>query len=374
MVEQRREPVIGTDDAVGTWICVTIGAIVPIYNASQAQSRKTMKLIQKIKVSAPARLHLGFVGLLDQSASRYGAVGLAIDHPAIVLEADRDTAWKTSGLAQEKVRRYVNNLSTSLALKQAVQINVVDDIPEHVGLGSGTQLAMSVASACTLLNDTRLSPARLSGLLGRGARSGIGTAAFAQGGFLVDCNAKSDVEARAIAARVEFPARCRIVLVFDDSYQGIHDEPETIAFENLGAFTPELSSTLHSILLDQVLPSLQQRDITHFGRGISSIQKKVGDFFSAVQGGRFLSPQVAEILDYAERNNAVGIGQSSWGPTGFIIVENETVAFNMKSQIQKRITGTDVRLQVCKPRNTGATIDIVDCDVEPQAALSSEAS
>lgn len=353
---------------------MSIGALVPLYNASQAGSRTTIELKQKLKISAPARLHLGFVGLLNQSVSRYGAVGLAIDRPTIVVEAGQNTTWKTSGLAQEKVGRYIKNLTTALTLKHSVHINVINSIPEHVGLGSGTQLAMSVATACTLMNDTNLLPARLSGLLGRGGRSGIGTAAFESGGFLVDCKAKSDFDARAIAKRIDFPPDWRIVLVFDDSYQGIHDEPEASAFENLGAFSPELSSTLHSILLDQVLPSLENREITDFGRGISIIQKRVGDFFSSVQGGRFMSPHVAAILDYAEQNNAAGIGQSSWGPTGFIIVDNETSAFNMKSKIQKRITGTDVRLQICKPRNTGATIDIIDSNVESPAAISSEAN
>lgn len=343
---------------------------MPIYNASQTGLRTAIDLKQRILVSAPARLHLGFVGLPDHSDSRYGAVGLAIDWPATVIEAGQDAVWKASGLAQEKASRYEMKLAAALALKQPVHVNVIDRIPEHVGLGSGTQLAMSVATACALANGRRISCARLSRLLGRGSRSGIGTAAFENGGFLVDCNAKSALEARAIAMRVEFPPDWRIILVFDDSYQGIHDEPEARAFESLGAFSPSLSSTLHNILVKRVLPSLEKLDITNFGRGISTIQKRVGDFFASVQGGRFLSQQVAEILEYAENNDAAGIGQSSWGPVGFIIVENDTSASKMKSRLQKRINDANIRLHVCKARNTGATIEVIDCEVESHSTLS----
>ena len=45
-----------------------------------------------------------------------------------------------------------------------------------------------------------------------------------------------------------------------------------------------------------ILPALVEGDIQAFARGITEVQRANGDHFSAVQGGRFRSPAVAEIL------------------------------------------------------------------------------
>ncbi len=313
--------------------------------------------MKSIKITAPARLHLGFVGLEGQSAKTHGALGLAIDQPATVLEAHHYPKWKVSGSALNKAVKYMNTVRAAFALRQPIFINSIQSIPEHIGLGSGTQLALSVATACMHLNDHDGSPEKISGLLGRGTRSGIGTAAFSKGGFLVDCQADKAQYARAISKRIEFPEEWRIILIIDETYQGIHDESEVNAFESLGGFSSELSTDLKGVLLNQVMPALEVRDITAFGSGISLIQKQVGDFFKPVQGGRFLSEKVAEILEYAERNGAAGIGQSSWGPTGFIIVDGVASALRMKSNLEKLSRESDVRFEIRAARNSGATFE-----------------
>ena len=325
--------------------------------------------MKSIKITAPARLHLGFVGLEGQSAKTHGALGLAIDQPATVLEAHHYPKWKVSGIALNKAVKYMNTVRAAFALRQPIYINSIQSIPEHIGLGSGTQLALSVATVCIQLNGHDVSPEKISGLLGRGTRSGIGTAAFSKGGFLVDCQAEKNQYARAISKRIEFPEGWRMILIIDETYQGIHDESEVNAFESLGGFSTKLSADLKGVLLNQVVPALEVRDITAFGSGISLIQKQVGDFFKPVQGGRFLSQQVAEILDYAERNGAAGIGQSSWGPTGFIIIEGTAAALRMKSNLENLSRGSDVRFEVRAPRNSGATVEVEHLDALAHHAM-----
>lgn len=340
-----------------------------IYNATQTRSRPTILSMTTIKITAPARLHLGFVGLEGQSAKTHGALGLAIDQPATVLEAHHHPKWKVSGIALNKAVKCMNTVRAALALRQPIHIKSIQSIPEHIGLGSGTQLALSVATACMQLNDHDVSPEMISGLLGRGARSGIGTAAFSKGGFLVDCQAEKTRYARAISKRIEFPDGWRIILIIDETYQGIHDQTEVNAFESLGGFSTKLSTDLKGVLLNQVVPALEDRDITAFGSGISLIQKQVGDFFKPVQGGRFLSQQVAEVLDYAERNGAAGIGQSSWGPTGFIIIDGAAAAFRMNSNLENLARGSRIRIEVCAPRNSGATIKLEHLDALAHQAM-----
>jgi predicted sugar kinase len=86
----------------------------------------------------------------------------------------------------------------------------------------------------------------------------------------------------------------------------------------------------------QALPALLDRDIVGFGQAIGALQKLVGDYFAPAQGGRFTSPAVAEALEWLEQEGIAGIGQSSWGPTGFAVFASETQARNLLKAAQAR--------------------------------------
>ena len=314
--------------------------------------------MRQVTVSAPARLHLGFVGLNGDSASKFGALGLAIERPAARVLAQASNDWNVSDVQHDRVWRCLNNLISEFGLKQPLKIRVTDTIPAHIGLGSGTQLALAVATACMRLNNSSIPIARLSHLLRRGERSGIGTAAFSHGGFLVDCQADTDGEARSITRRLEFPEDWRILLIFDVEYQGAHGDVESDAFRELGGFSPSLTRKLQQILLNQVLPALESRNLSEFGEGITTIQRHVGDFFSPIQGGRFLSPDVADVLAQAEQSGATGTGQSSWGPTGFVIMKSEASALELQQRIQATRSDQRIRFEICRGRNVGAQVRI----------------
>ena len=314
--------------------------------------------MRRVIVSAPARLHLGFVGLYGCSADQFGALGVAIEKPQTRVEATESTKTAVLGSMQMKVQQYVDTLIRELTLSRPFEITVSETIPAHIGLGSGTQLALAVATACIKLNGIDLPLEKLSSLLGRGDRSGIGTATFDSGGFLVDCAPENSDSSRSVSTRIEFPEKWRILLIFDDSFQGIHGISENSAFKTLGGFTAILTQELHNVLEKQVLPALQKQDIASFGEGITIIQNRVGDFFSSIQGGRFLSSEVSDILEYAANNGAAGIGQSSWGPTGFAIMENEAGALQLHKQLLDRSVAEGIRFEICQARNVGASITV----------------
>ena len=312
--------------------------------------------MRKIAISAPARLHLGFVGLDGESASDFGALGLAIERPEVRVTAVESSDWQVSGPMSDKVRQYVKLLDTELGLHKPLRIRIENTIPSHVGLGSGTQLALAVGTALVRLNNSQVSLGRVSHLLRRGGRSGIGTAAFTDGGFLVDCQSDSDCEARTIARRLAFPNAWHILLIIDTAHQGAHGDVESEAFENLGGFSSSLTGELQGILLEQVIPSLEKANLCGFGEGISTIQRHVGDFFSSIQGGRYLSSDVAEMLEFAENSGAKGVGQSSWGPTGFVIMDSETSAHDLRAKMMVARKDEKLRFEVCRARNEGASI------------------
>ena len=68
----------------------------------------------------------------------------------------------------------------------------------------------------------------------------------------------------------------------------------------------------------QILPGAAERDLEAFGDGVGRVQEIVGDHFAPAQGGgRFISAAVGRVAARLKALGARGIGQSSWGPTGF---------------------------------------------------------
>ena len=139
-----------------------------------------------VKVEAPARLHLGFMDLSGGLGRRFGGIGLAIEDLQTRLAIVKAASFSASGPSAERALAYARQLFAHMNLPHAVSIKVHRTIPQHVGLGSGTQLALAVGTAIARLYDLHLDTRAIGQMLDRGARSGIGAGAFDMGGFLVD--------------------------------------------------------------------------------------------------------------------------------------------------------------------------------------------
>ncbi|MGH8629633.1 MAG: beta-ribofuranosylaminobenzene 5'-phosphate synthase, partial [Burkholderiales bacterium] len=114
------------------------------------------------------------------------------------------------------------------------------------------------------------------------------------------------------------------------------------------------------LVLMQALPALHECDLEGFGRAIAELQRVIGDYFAPVQGGRrFTSPNVAEVLAWLEHEGVTCVGQSSWGPTGFAILGNETQARRLARIAESRWgAGGALRFMACSARNRGGDIEV----------------
>jgi beta-ribofuranosylaminobenzene 5'-phosphate synthase len=310
-----------------------------------------------VKVEAPARLHLGFMDLNGGLGRRFGGIGLAIEGLQTRLAMMKAASFSASGPGAERALRYARHLFAHLRLPHAVSIKVHKSIPQHAGLGSGTQLALAVGAAIAQLYDLPLDTRAIGQLLDRGARSGIGVGAFDTGGFLVDGGRDPNDRLPPIIARLEFPARWRIVLMHDRHSQGLHGAQELSAFKALPQFSAEQSARLCRVVLMQVLPAVADANLPGVGGGINEIQRVMGDYFASAQGGRFTSPAVAEVLQWCEDRDVPGVGQSSWGPTGFALVDSETTARALVQEASRTFDENTVRLQVVRARNYGGVVE-----------------
>jgi beta-RFAP synthase len=309
-----------------------------------------------VTVAVAARLHLGFLDLNGGLGRRFGSLGLALDRPQTLLDLSRAATDCASGPQAERALGFVARLAEHLGLPAGHRIVMRDAVPAHVGLGSGTQLALAAAAALRRLHGLALDVEADATALERGARSGLGIGLFQHGGLALDGGRGPGERPAPIIARLEFPEEWHVLLVLDTDLQGIHGPDEIAAFKALPAFPATLAGHLCRLVLMQALPAVAERDLSAFGRAITEIQAHIGDHFSAVQGGRFASPGVAAVMDRLAKGGAEGYGQSSWGPTGFAFAASRAGAGALQDIAAPLASAAGLQLAIATGRNAGAAI------------------
>ena len=309
-----------------------------------------------VEVRAPARLHLGFLDLEGGLGRRFGSLGLTVEGLETELRVEHATDFAIEGNAEvERCRAMLERLTEAWRLP-AVRVIIDRTIPAHAGLGSGTQLALALGGALAKLAGRPLEPRRIAQLLQRGTRSGIGIGAFEHGGVILDGGCSADGTPPPVIARLPFPEGWRLLLIFDLAVEGLHGAGEDSAFHRLPPFPPELAGRLCRLVLMRLLPGLACTDLAAVGPAIGEIQREVGDHFAPVQSGRFSSPAVSEVLAWLEAHGVAGVGQSSWGPTGFAILPDADSAGGLCREAERQFgrRHDSLRFMVTRGRNRGA--------------------
>jgi beta-RFAP synthase len=313
-----------------------------------------------VEVDAPARLHLGFLDLHGGLGRRFGSIGLAIDTVATRLRAEKCDTITARGPGAERALGYARSYIKARGLEGGVDLNLLQAIPDHVGLGSGTQMALAVGTAIERLYRGEGDSTSIAKTLNRGNRSGIGVGAFEQGGFILDCGRSEENEVPPVAVRLPFPENWRVLLLLDTRGQGLHGKAEVSAFAKLPVFSEQAAAHLCRLVMMQVLPGVLEAHLASVTKAIGEIQQVVGEHFAPAQGGRFTSPIISAALEWAIERGYLGVGQSSWGPTGFIMLEDASQA----QQLERELTChfgklSSFRCQLVAARNQGAAVNLL---------------
>ena len=252
---------------------------------------------------------------------RFGGIGAAVLAPSLPLAATLADTFTAEGspAAVERALVFARRYAERHAGVAGAHFVIDRMIPPHHGLGSGTQLALSVARALAELYGQDTDVRVLATAVGRARRSAIGTWTFAQGGFVLEGGRRSGAgnapESPApLLARLPIPASWRCVVAVPHSDPGVSGDAEVAAFAQLPP--PPLSETerVAHIVLMALLPALVEGDLTAFGAALTEVQHISGGWFAPAQGGAFAPGAgerlITEMLDWG----AAGVGQSSWGP------------------------------------------------------------
>lgn len=320
----------------------------------------------KVQVNCNSRLHMGFFDLNGNLGRKFGSIGLSLSEPGIKLSAVVASELAVTGATDlpatviARAHTVAKQLMAALNL-QSAHIHITQCIPEHAGLGSGTQIALAVGVALSHLYNLQLTTHQIAMLTGRGKRSGIGIAAFEQGGLLIDGGRATNDDVHSVPpllARYAFPEQWRILLIFDHSQPGVHGQQELQAFDALPAFSEDIADHLCRQVLMRAMPAILDKNLSAFGQAIQELQQQVGDYFAPAQGGCYASAVVGEVLDYLKQAGLACFGQSSWGPTGFAIFETEQAAQQKIQQLKNKFTHTSLSWQLCQASNHGAQVQV----------------
>jgi beta-ribofuranosylaminobenzene 5'-phosphate synthase len=308
-----------------------------------------------IRVEAPARLHLGMLAVAGDRERRFGGLGVSVSRPAVVLEAEAADELSVEGAEAERALAFARRCREALGLSGGARLRVVEAIPPHVGLGSGTKLALAVAQALATLHGRTVEAPALAEAAGRAARSAVGMWTFALGGLVVEGGVRRGLEHPApLLMHHAAPEDWRIVLVVPKAEPGLSGVAEEQAFGRLVP-SAERSAAIAQLVLTSLLPAFVERDVEEFGAALTHVQELVGDSFADVQGGRF-HPRAGALVEALLAFGAAGAGQSSWGPAVYGVVGSEGAGREVAARMRDAIGG-EGSVDVVTFDNRGARVE-----------------
>ncbi|MEM4780590.1 MAG: GHMP kinase [Halalkalicoccus sp.] len=318
-----------------------------------------------VRVTTSGRIHFGFQNLSLAHERLYGSLGLALEEPRLVVDCERAEGVRAEHPDAERyARRAVELLDVPGA-----RVSVREALPRHVGLGSGTQFALSVLSGIARAYDREPRVRERAPRLGRGGRSGVGIAAFQSGGFVCDAGHPAtrftserprdgEWTVPAVVARHPIPEAWRFLLVIPNAEPGASGEQEDADMRAVvERASPGIAEEITGISSRKVLPAIAEGDLDTFGTGVASIGRLNGAWYADTQGGVY-RPPVGEIVRELDSSHAIrGAGQSSWGPVVYGITDREGAgAAREAGERALDAAGVDGEVRVVAGRNEGATI------------------
>lgn len=297
-----------------------------------------IKTVQKVKISAPPRLHLGLIDCGNATHRMYGGAGVAIDGHLTELYASPTERWEVSFLEKVKIstrtQKEVENLIDSIQEKiSPSKILVKTSPPEHIGLGSKTTLLLAIATAAYASVGEPLDQEAITKLVKRGGASGIGINSFWTGGLVVDGGHQVPKHERIFApssfrvvektppviAKVKMPKEWKVSLFSDPNAGKIDGLKEADVFRRVTPIEDIQCLTTLSLIYHGILPSIHEKNLELFQKSIVGINnigmKKIEVDLQTNSTKKFL-----QLL--WENNIAAGV--SSFGPCIYVIDVEES--------------------------------------------------
>ena len=317
--------------------------------------------MKSVVVTTGARLHFGLLAHGQAGRREFGGIGVMIDRPGFVIRAAPAPVDKLAcGTWQGRVETLLAELRSadgSSSFTGPLDLEIQRAPPAHAGLGSGTQLGMAVAKILSILaGESEITAAELARRAKRGLRSALGLHGFQQGGLLVEAGQRESSEISPLVARADFPLQWRFILARPLGVTGLSGAAEMNGFARLAPMPQELTDRLCRIALMEILPAAIERNFANVGESIGQFGRLVGEYFAPVQGGVFADERMRRLAKVLESRRIRGFGQSSWGPTMFVLCPDAEFASHLTADLANEPAGIECEFTIAAPLNQGAEV------------------
>ena len=303
------------------------------------------KSLNEVKIIANSRLHFGFLNLKSSSSYSYGGMGLSIDRYPTILRVSRASKFESN--LKKTLRDKIFNFLCSNSLSKKIRIDCIESPQKHIGLGSGTQLILSIEEAISKFYGLNTN----INFFKRNYRSGVGINSYKNGGFIVD-SPKNNLLANEIIFKTKFPKEWKIILLFDSEAKGLHGSSESRFFST--DTTISLRKKLSDLTLNEIIPSIIYKDFDTFARSLTKFQDLNSLFYSSIQKSNYLSHDIAKVIRKVSMNFNVAAGQSSWGPTSYMLIESKNIHNGIISILDNTISMyNNLSYEIISAKNSG---------------------
>ncbi|MFZ4632449.1 MAG: beta-ribofuranosylaminobenzene 5'-phosphate synthase family protein [Patescibacteria group bacterium] len=148
-----------------------------------------MKNIKKIVITAPARLHFNSLKMNQSGGRGCGGIGVALENPFLKIsfsKSDKIVICGGNGFLRKEAENFAKNILKHFNILSGANIKIINFYPNQVGLGSGTQLGLSIGKGLALLYDKKITLDEIAFITKVAGVSGIGFYSFSHGGLIID--------------------------------------------------------------------------------------------------------------------------------------------------------------------------------------------
>ncbi|MEW2397023.1 beta-ribofuranosylaminobenzene 5'-phosphate synthase family protein [Streptomyces sp. NPDC046862] len=277
------------------------------------------------------RLHLGLLDTAGVSGRVFGGAGFSIAFAPIALKGRRARRCAvTGGTLTVAERRSFTAMLESLSC-DPVEVEIEQELPRHVGLGTGTALSLGLVRLAGELSGATPSEADLLVHSRRAGTSGIGFHSFLKGGFIIDggqpnrgqelrpSGASRPRESPPLIARMELPGTWRVALMLPEAGRRVSGAAEREFFAKNTPTSAEECLRAFPALYHGLAVAVAQADIGLLKSSLLEYQR-LG--FKRLEISA-QSPQVQDLLSALHELPDCASGMSSFGPLIFTVYDGD---------------------------------------------------
>jgi len=326
-------------------------------------------------IKAPSRLHITLIDLNGSLGRVDGGVGLTLENPHLILTCNpgddgvRVEFTNQDKLTLNRLNEYRNKIESAsskmmefLGRDGGFDFTVGETYPPHSGLGTGTQLSLAAGKLISNYYGQDIDAHAIGRIVGRGGTSGIGVAAFQQGGLIIDGghpktekskflpSSASQASPPPVIARYDFPEDWKILLVIPRFEDRVSGKKEVNIFQEYCPIPLEEVEKLSHLLLMKMMPAVVEGDLDTFGEVLNSIQ---GMGFKKIEN-KLQTPVIGNIMESLRSAGAAGAGMSSFGPTIYAVTDTNSKA--LIHAAEDALGPMDSEIILTRAQNRGAEI------------------